>query len=185
MLTTDREVLSHFSGEAADRGTALLAYGLFAEEKARWAEQFAAQNRTMPTNNQERNWIRGLTAEYFAGKLGDARTLFEAYAYNRKDSITPERAATAKMISELSELKSRIYSEMRDVGATIAFDIKTGGTFWKQLRPALASAILSPVILALFIGFAVTYYQHIPYWDDLKNRLQGSVATAGEYTVSK
>jgi len=185
MPTTDREVLSHFSGEAGDRRTALLAYGLFAEEKARWAEQFAAQNRTMPTNNQERNWIRSLTPEYFVRRIGDARTLFEAYAYDRKDSITPEQLATAKMISELSELKSRIYSEMRDIGATIAFDIKRGGTFWKQLRPALASAIVSPVILALLIGFAVAYHQNLPYWNDLKNRLQGSIATAGEYTFSK
>jgi hypothetical protein len=185
MPTTDREVLSHFSDQAEDRGTALLAYGLFAEEKARWAGQFAAQNKTMPTNNQERAWIRNLTAEYFARRLADAKTLFEAYAYNRKDSITPERAAMSKMISELSELKSRIYSEMRDVGATIAFDVRSGDTFWKQLRLALASAILSPVILALFIAFAGAYHQHLPYWDDLKNRLQGSFAAAGSYTVSK
>jgi len=185
MPTTDREVLSHFPGEAGDCGTALLAYGLFAEEKARWAEQFAAQNRTMPTNNQERNWIRSLTPEYFARRLGDARTLLEAYAYNRKDSITPEQAATSRMISELSELKSRIYSEMRDVGATIAFDVKSGGTFWKQLRPAFASAILSPIVLALLIGFAVAYHNHLPYWDDLKNRLQESFATAGPYAVPK
>jgi hypothetical protein len=185
MPTTDREVLSHFSDEAGDRGTALLAYGLFAEEKARWAEQFAAQNRRIATGNQERNWIRSLPSEYFARKLSEARTLLEAYAYNRKDSITPEQAATSKMISELSELKSRIYSEMRDLGAAIAFDVKRGGTFWKQLRPALASAILSPVILILLIGFVVAYHNHLPYWDDLKNRLQGSFAAAGEYTVSK
>jgi len=185
MPTTDREVLSHFSDEAGDRGTALLAYGVFAEEKAKWAEQFAAQNRTVPTNNQERNWIRSLAPEYFARKLGEARTLFEAHAYNRKDSITPEQAATSKMISELSELKSRIYSEMRDVGAAIASDVKSGGTFWKQLRPALTSAILSPILLALLVGFVIAYHQNLPYWDDLKNKLQGSFAAAAEYTFSK
>ena len=164
---------------------ALLAYGLFAEEKARWTEQFAAQNKTMPTNNQERNWIRSLAPEYFAHRLRDARALFEAYAYNHKNSITPEQVAISKMISELSELKSKIYSEMRDVGAMIAFDVKSGSTFWKQLRPALASAILSPIIIAVLIGFPVTYDQHHPYWDDLKNRLHGSVAAAGEYILSK
>jgi len=100
--------------------------------------------------------------------------------------LTPDYFATLiRDAREAFEVAARVVREVKDVGSTIIADVNNANSFWKQLRLALVTSILSPIIIGVLIFLGVTYRAYVPYWEDLQNKFQKASVISTEHTASK
>jgi hypothetical protein len=145
MPTTEPEVLDTLLNSQKSRDVVLLAYGLFGEKKVDWERHTQQQTGQRPTRPQIDIWISQKTQADFGGYLTQAEQIL-----NRRQSPT---------------------TEMHRIGEEIISRVEDANSFFKQLRLAIATSVLTPIIVGGLLFVAVSYEKVGPYWEKFEQEL--------------
>lgn len=161
MPGNDREVFDLFrtTGTAALE-VRYLAFALFTYEKSEWADHFAKRNGRPPAQADVDDWIANLSDHRFEDLRRQAVDLFDLAA---RDYLRDEMEA----------------ADERALGSAIVAQVRSAGTFWKQLGLALVTAIVAPILLGGII-LGAKYYSSLPTPADIAAKGEPVVPTAGQ-----
>lgn len=146
MPSTEPEVLDRFLNSHRPQDIALLAFGLFGKQKVEWQKFIHQQSSQWPTKAQVEAWISNLPHATYDGLLKDAE----------------------QMITR----RSNPIAEMQRVGDEILAQVAVANSFFKQLRLAIATSVLTPLIVGGLLFVAVSYEKLGPYWDKFEQELR-------------
>ena len=140
MPASEAEVFEHLSASKDTPAEIdFLAYAIFAFQKREWMRHYADHHQNVaPTQADVDNWISNLTAFNFSEMQDAAVNMFDG-------------AARAYLADEMHAAQQDAFR------ASIIREVKSAGSFWKQLALALTTAILAPVILGVIIGGTILY----------------------------
>jgi hypothetical protein len=159
MPATEPEVFDTLLSSQKPQEVVLLAYGLFGQKKVEWERYIQQQSGQRPTRPQVDSWISNLPHGTYNGYLTQAEQLLS----RRSNPIT----------------------EMHRVGEEIIAKVADANSFLKQLRLAVATSILSPIIIGGLIAIAVSYHAFAPYWDQFENKIHNMFAANAEQAPTK
>lgn len=145
MPANEPEVLERFLNSQRPHDVALLAFGLFGKQKVEWQKFIHQQSGQWPTKAQVEAWISNLPHATYDGLLKDAE----------------------QMIAR----RSNPIAEMQRVGDEILAQVAVANSFFKQLRLAIATSILTPMIVGGLLATAVFYDRLTPYWDRFEKKM--------------
>jgi hypothetical protein len=154
MATTEPEVMDILLSSQKPPEVVLLAYGLFGQKKIDWEKYTQQQSGQRPTRPQVDNWISQQTHTTFSGFLTQAEQIL-----NRRQSPT---------------------TEMRRVGDEIIAKVEDANSFLKQLRLAIITTVLTPIIIGGLIAVAVGYDRLTPYWQKFEDKLHNMFVASAE-----
>jgi len=145
MPATEPEVFDTLLSSQKPQEAVLLAYGLFGKQKVEWERYMQQQTGQRPTRPQVDTWISNLPHGTYNAYLTQAE----------------------QMLSR----RSNPLSEIHRVGEEIIAQVADANSFLKQLRLAIITTVLTPIIIGGLLAIAVGYERLTPYWQDFENKL--------------
>jgi hypothetical protein len=124
---------------------ALLAYGIYMQRKVDWLDHIGRK----PTNGEERNWISNKLPELDRICVEATQTLNRYASANVDNAIKSER-----------------------LFVNVVKEVKAAGSFWSQLKIAVMTSFLAPILAGGAIAIALAYHKYVPFLDEIQKRLQ-------------
>ena len=154
MPNNDREVFDKLAGSDEDVLIGeWLAYAVFAFDRRQWMRHHEDRTGQSPSVEQIDGWIANISDHQFDQMRGRAVAFFRDAAREYMEEEVVQARDDALQDGILREVRGATEVQKSGLAATLA-EVRSAGSFWKQLGLQLLTAILAPILIGS--AFALT-----------------------------
>lgn len=154
MVSNDREVFEKLTGgNETPSVDDFITYAVFAFERREWLSHHIVSHGRPPSEEEVAAWIGNITDYQFEQMRSRAASFFDVAARNyMADDIEAAKQETLR-------------------GAVVR-EVKSAGSFWRQLFIATITALAAPVIIGMIVVSALKGEAFVPTISGIKDSLQ-------------
>ncbi len=154
-----------------------LTYAIFAFDRANWIVWHTQTTGSEPDQAAINAWTGNLTPHSFEVMRNRAQDFFDLAARDYLAADMEDAREDALRGGLLEEIRNAVQVQTAGLKETLA-EVKSAGSFWKQLGLQTLTSIIAPLLIGSVIGIFLTFGDKLPSIRDIAGRISPAPASA-------